>query len=322
MKSSNQIKALTLSFVAGFAITACGGSGDSGGTGNENLAPVQLNTVNWSKPTQNQTNVCRRAMFEVRIDDGNSCSWSNIASAFRLFPLSAGPDAPLEITSAFVQQITAGKPEDGCKFMFKPKKALAPTTSYGLAVWSTDAGGGALYRDSVTFTSGDLLGSTCTGNEQFMPTNINLPRQMIATNADRLGVVENDLTIDFNWSQFSGNVATAALQTFFDGILGINLISPTHSFLVRFNDAVDADAIASSIRIYEMGTPSQNYALLNPIGGVTAQVEGAQGTDIRLNVSGGLMPNKSYVLVVARSLRSNAHVYLKDSFFVSFKTVT
>ncbi len=320
MKSSIQTKTLVLSFVASFLLNACG-SGGSGGRPfpNQNV-DADPDSVTWINPSQGQSNVCRRSTFTVSVGDSRACNWNDVSSAFTLFSMNTGPDVPVDTTMAAPMLVDPADVSKGCKFIFKPKKALIPNHNYGMSFRDTPFGSVGIQRDSVTFTTGDILGSSCAQSEQFYPyAVVGIPRELRSTNVDQFGSVDAAGNFVFDWTSFGQTFGTSILSGLFGGFLGIGNVPTNTSIIVQFNDSVDSLTVASSIRIYELQSGwVPGMPLLNPIPGVQAQV---QGNQVILSAGGsGFVPNTNYLLVVARSLRSNAEVYMNGSYFSPFTT--
>jgi hypothetical protein len=278
-------------------------------------AHIKINVLDddeygWKAPTQDDNNVFIRSTFTLEVYDRGTLH-SKISDVVRLYPLSEGPDAAVELTDSYPMTIDPNEFQ-GARFVFKPREALKPHTTYVLAPAHMPPEDVGTSKASVIFTTGDELGSTAKPDEQIYPYSvIGLPKQLkklepLALTKDLSGKLKMD------WSAFEGRMRDGELHREI-GSMFIGNVSPTQQIVMAFNDRIDSSTAKEAIRIYD----SLSGRL------VDTEALDIQVNENRISVSAGangFVPNSNYILVVGQNLKTKSGVHINGTYATAFST--
>jgi hypothetical protein len=284
--------------------------------GQPDPAHIKINVLDddeygWKAPTQDENNVFIRSTFTLEVYDRGALD-SKISDVVRLYPLSEGPDAAVELTDSYPMTIDPNE-FNGARFVFKPREALKPHTTYVLAPLHMPPEDVGTSKASVIFTTGDELGSTAKPHEQIYPYSvIGLPRRLnklepLALTKDLSGKLKMD------WSAFERRMREGELHKEIGSIFFTKEVSPTQQIVMEFNDRIDSSTAKEAIRIYD----SLSGRL------VDTEALDIQVNEYRISVSAGangFVPNSNYILVVGQNLKTNSGVHINGTYATAFST--
>ena len=270
--------------------------------------------LKWQAPAHAEKDVFIRSTFMLDVEAMEATSWGNVSDVVRLYPQSEGPDAAVELTTSFPQFIDPKEPSKGARFVFKPREALKPHTTYVLAPAHMAPEDVGTSKASVIFTTGDELGSTAKPADQSYPHLVyGLPRQLqkIAPQAltrDASGKLKMD------WSAFESRMREGELHKELGSrFLENSFVPSTQQIVMEFNDAIDSSTAKEAIRIYDTLSGES----------IDTEALDIQVNENEISVSAGangFVPNRNYILVVGQSLKTKSGGPINGTYATAFST--